>query len=353
MANFEVVVFNVDDVLPIDGADAIDIAKIGDYFSVIKKGQFRKGDKCLYVPEGSIVPQQLLKELGLTDRLAGPEKNRVKAIRLRGVLSQGLCIQSPIGAELGEDFATTLGITKWKPEVPVHLAGNCSVLPDHLVLHYDINDIKKYNSVFSQDDHIVMTEKIHGTLSCLIVDMISGEHYITSKGLMGKSFYLKNDEKNVDGNFYLKLFAKHDVKNKVFDYFKNSKDTRFIHVFGEGFAIQDLKYGCGKNDLPFRVFDIFVNGKAMNYDDMKQTCDDMLLERVPLLYYGKFSKEALYAATNGKETISGSALHVREGCVVRATVERYVKNLPQGRAQLKSVSDAYLLRKNEDATEFD
>jgi RNA ligase (TIGR02306 family) len=68
---------------------------------------------------------------------------------------------------------------------------------------------------------------------------------------------------------------------------------------------------------------------------------------VPILYVGPFSKEILAQYTDGKETVSGRGVHIREGCVVKPFEERYDDSA--GRAILKSVSDAYLLQDN---TEF-
>ena len=71
-------------------ADALEIAQIEDYMSLVQKGVYHTGDLVVYLPEASVVPQDVIEELGLEGRLAGKTKNRVKAIKLRGVLSQGL-----------------------------------------------------------------------------------------------------------------------------------------------------------------------------------------------------------------------------------------------------------------------
>ena len=67
-----------------------------------------------------------------------------------------------------------------------------------------------------------------------------------------------------------------------------------------------------------------------------------------MTHRGIFSKEALDEHTNGKETVSGKNLHVREGVVVRPVIERRHDEI--GRVQLKSVSEKYLLRRG--GTEF-
>jgi len=81
---------------PHPNADAIEIARVGDYQSIVRKGQFKDGDLAVYIPEQAIVPEWMLREMGMYDEerqkggLAGAAGNRVKAIKLRGVVSQGL-----------------------------------------------------------------------------------------------------------------------------------------------------------------------------------------------------------------------------------------------------------------------
>jgi len=130
-------------------------------------------------------------------------------------------------------------------------------------------------------------------------------------------------------------------------------------VLGEvfGASIQDLTYGAmaKEGDRPgFRVFDIFVSAphgthephqaRYLNDDELESACKGLGLARVPVLYRGPFSKKVAEEYTNGKETVSGKKLHIREGIVIRPVIERRANNL--GRVQLKSVSADYLLRKN-------
>lgn len=71
-------------------ADALELAQVGLYRAVVAKGAYRTGESALYIPEQSVLPAELIEELGLTGRLAGGKSDRVKAVRLRGELSQGI-----------------------------------------------------------------------------------------------------------------------------------------------------------------------------------------------------------------------------------------------------------------------
>jgi RNA ligase (TIGR02306 family) len=79
-------------VLPHPNADALELAQVNDYLCVVGKGAYRTGDLVAYIPEQSVLPDELIEFLGCRNYLAGAAKNRVRAARLRGVLSQGICL---------------------------------------------------------------------------------------------------------------------------------------------------------------------------------------------------------------------------------------------------------------------
>ena len=97
MAVFEVKIYPIKlEVHP--NADALELTAIGDYRAIVQKGLYEDGDLIAYIPEGAIVPEWLLQELGLWDdvkqkgKLAGSAGNRVKCVKLRGIVSQGLIV---------------------------------------------------------------------------------------------------------------------------------------------------------------------------------------------------------------------------------------------------------------------
>jgi RNA ligase (TIGR02306 family) len=95
-----------------------------------------------------------------------------------------------------------------------------------------------------------------------------------------------------------------------------------------------------------RVFD--VKDPEGNYWPQNKIFEELKEgQHVPLLYKGPYSKDIVLSLTNGKETISGKSLHIREGVVIKPEVDRIHPNA--GRLALKSVSDDYYewSRKNE------
>jgi len=64
MASFEVKVYRIQ-VEEHPNADALELAHVGGYVSLIKKESFSAGDLAVYIPEASIVPEDVIQELGL------------------------------------------------------------------------------------------------------------------------------------------------------------------------------------------------------------------------------------------------------------------------------------------------
>ena len=56
MSTFTVPVVRISAIEPIVDADAIELAVIGDYRSVIRKGQYQRDDLVAYIPEQAILP---------------------------------------------------------------------------------------------------------------------------------------------------------------------------------------------------------------------------------------------------------------------------------------------------------
>ncbi|MFT4064344.1 RNA ligase (ATP) [Paraburkholderia sp.] len=387
MSEFRVPVVRIT-IEPHPNADAIEIARVGDFQSIVKKGQFRNGDLAAYLPEAALLPEWMLKELGMWDEINGKGKlhgaagNRVKAIKLRGVLSQGIVLPGNVGDDEhpslvlltasrgnelcpvfestsfkeGDDAAEFLGVTKYEPTVPAHMAGKAIGANLDITHKYDFDNIKAHPTLFEDDEPVIITEKIHGTLLQIIVVPASQENEkffggrvcITSKGLGGRGIILDHNDET---NLYAQAVAKHGLLQRVLDVLGPLADAvkEPVLVFGEvfGAGIQDLSYG---SQLEFRAFDIcagvrdranFVDGESFeNY------CDGMGIKTVPLLYVGPFSRAKVAELTDGKTTVGGD--HIREGVVVKSQHE--VRHPRYGRKIAKSVSEAYLLRKN--ATEF-
>ena len=343
---------------PHENADALEIARIGDYRSVVRKGQFASGDLVAYIPEQSVLPDAVLDELGLRGKLAGSNGDRVKAIKLRGVLSQGLVYPARPDWHEGQDVAAELGVRKWEPPAPpAHMNGVCYAAGLDRCMRYDIENFKAYPEVLQPGEAVVFTEKIHGTWAQIgylppgMVDM-HGHLVVSSKGLAAKGLAFIPDAPDNASNLYLRVARGLEVDRRISEAFvAELAADQPIFVLGEvfGAGVQDLGYGAkadASGMLGFRVFDIHVGrpgqGHYLGDEALEMACAALGLPRVPVVFRGPFTREAMLAHTDGKESVTGKALHIREGIVVRPTLERRDPRL--GRVQLKSVSEKYLLR---------
>ncbi|WP_327314003.1 RNA ligase (ATP) [Streptomyces sp. NBC_01235] len=337
-------------------ADALELAQVGLYRAVVAKGAYRTGEAALYIPEQSVLPAELVEELGLTGRLAGSRSDRVKAVRLRGELSQGIVCRPKALADVdltraaaeGTDFAERLGIVKWVPPIPPTMNGDVEAAPD-LLPWVDIENIQRYPDIFEPGEPVVVTEKLHGS-ACLLTYVADDERvYVSSKGFGAKSLALAEDPRNL----YWRAIRGHGVAEAA-SRLAARLGARRIGVFGEvyGAGVQDLTYGAdGRRDtLGYAVFDVSaeIDG-TVRWLDAAELLDGEL-PLVPRLFEGPYDSERILDIATGRETVSGRGLHLREGVVIRPSVERY-SPVTGGRTIAKAVSGAYLTRKG--GTEYE
>lgn len=381
MADFSVEITHIRALEPIPEADFIELAVVGEYRCVVKKGQFVSNQKAAYIPEGSLVPATLLEEMGLTGRLAGKNKNRVKASRFKGCLSQGLVYRADWmdALEATTDVQERLGVTKYEPVIPAAMNGAVSGALQGMVVTYDVENYKKvptlpveelregHTNVFEIGEQIYLNEKTHGTLlevgwlppNKMKEEVSYDGWFVISKGLGAKGLAFKATEEN-NQNLYVRTVrnqnllpafekARHEI---IVPLVENAPTP--VYVLGEifGVGVQDLTYGTSPQNPQYRIFDVYVGypgqGFYLSFADLIHFAESAQILLMPLLYLGPFSPEILQQHTSGKEQISGKELHIREGVVMRPVVEG--RHPLIGRKILKSVSEDYLLRKG--GTEF-
>ncbi|WP_327685053.1 RNA ligase (ATP) [Streptomyces sp. NBC_00467] len=337
-------------------ADALELAQVGLYRAVVAKGAYRSGDIAVYIPEQAVLPAPLIEELGLTGRLAGKASDRVKAVRLRGELSQGIvCVPRALAdvdlrrAVAEEtDFAERLSITKWSPPIPPTMNGEVERAPD-LLPWVDIENIQRYPEIFELGEPVVLTEKLHGTACLVTYTAADGRVQVSSKGFGSKGLALKEDPRNL----YWRAVLGHDVPTVAARIAEKLGATR-VGIFGEvyGAGVQDLAYGAdGRSEtLGYAVFDLSaeIDGQVRRLDPAVLLDGELPL--VPRLYEGPYDVETVLGLASGRETVSGRELHLREGVVIRPVTERY-SPVVGGRAIAKAVSPAYLTRKG--GTEYE
>ena len=119
----------------------VETATVLGWTVVVKKGEFKVGDLCTYIQIDTVVPEKPEFEF-LRER-----KFRVKTIKLRKQLSQGLIVPLPEGKfKEGDDVTELLGVIKYekpdtnpqlyeKPRVPKVWYKKCLYLAKMNVLY--------------------------------------------------------------------------------------------------------------------------------------------------------------------------------------------------------------------------
>lgn len=131
-----VTIRTVSELKPIENADNIELAVVDGWQCVVKKGEFNVGDLGVYFEIDSWMPYSderfkfLMKNVRHFEDVPGV---RIKTMRLRGALSQGLFM--PLSAfpeilvkwkEINQnetDVSELIGIKKWERPIPGNLSG--------------------------------------------------------------------------------------------------------------------------------------------------------------------------------------------------------------------------------------
>jgi RNA ligase (TIGR02306 family) len=357
-------------------ADRLELAFVDGYQMVVPKGKHRPGEAIVYIPEGAVCPEFVLRTIGLWDetlgkgRCGGDTGDKVCTFDLRGQMSQGLCYplsyleSHPLGAgcylqddegglwpvKEGDNVAGLLKLTKFVPDIPAEFTGEIFFTDNECLPKFDVEDIKRFPHIIQMGEEVEFSEKIHGlsTVAVLVPERFAhngSRLYVASKTLAHDRYSFEVKETN-RSSIYVDVAYELELERRLLELQKMlGAQEQPVWCLGEIFGpgIQDLGYGKTRQfrafdfGAGFRNFEVFVDAPRRG-----AVAAELGLQAVPSLYQGPFSKEVLAEYTEGKETVSGAALHVREGVIVRPAKER--REIRFGRAIVKSVSNGYLKR---------
>lgn len=351
-------IVKIDSVVNHPNADRLDLCKVGGWQVVSKRDLYKAGDLAIFAEIDSWIPHTL--DPSLTKEGHEPKVynnvpgQRLRTVRLRGELSQGLLIPlshetmvrceagkaliqrgiSPLSAQdelVGQDVTELLGIQKWEMEIPAQLAGQTKgSFPSQFPktdqervqnlskLIEDLTEPTRPLSVFQ------IQEKLEGSsMTCYIID---GEFGVCSRNL---------DLKETEGNTFWQVARKLDIENKMRQYFGSGNVAIQGELIGPG--IQGNIYNLKEPTM--RVFDAFgsTSSDKMNPTRLQQACETMGLEMVPVLGLiattdPNFSVEVLLKMAEGKSVLNPN--QEREGIVL--------KHCDDGNMSFKAISNKYL-----------
>jgi len=168
-------VARINEIKPIEGADNIELAVIGGWNCIVKKGDYEAGQLVAVATTDAVIPQELSDAMNVTNYLR--KGQRVRTVKLRGVYSECLIIPISMAAKAtgyantkwdeGDDLMDVLKIFKYEPPaVEVQLAsGKIRKCKENeaFKVYYKFPNIKNVNGMFNENDEVEVTRKIHGT----------------------------------------------------------------------------------------------------------------------------------------------------------------------------------------------
>jgi RNA ligase (TIGR02306 family) len=356
MAFFGVTKEVIASTFPIKNADAIEAATlVGSTFEfVIKKGQFKKGDTVLYFPIDSLIPQWVLEKLGLVGKLSGSEKNRVKTVRLRGQISQGIVAgldllegmpepKSEIDKETESQWITEfLGIEKYEPPAIPCQNARLVRLPIDLSA-YDIEGADRYIDVAEilRPQRVEITEKIEGQNFSVTYSALNDKIYVNQR---------KFSIEPIDGAIheFWEVAEKKGIINFV-QALKTDYPQQHITVYGEfiGPSVQSNIYQL--TDFDVKLFDIKINKTWLTPDQRQSIIKKHfghLNIHVPILATDVILADWLNGQTLVQASHGISQLHKtnREGIVIKPMTESQHEEI--GRLIIKQRDPIYLSKTN-------
>jgi RNA ligase (TIGR02306 family) len=324
---------------PIVGADTIEKATVLGWQLVVKKGDFKIGDLVVYFEIDSILPDkpefEFFKQRGM----------RIKTIRLRGQVSQGICFPLSI---LPNDFVIiedadcteVLGVTKYEPSIPACLSGKIKGKFPSFIPKTDETRVQVLQKLLDKykGEKCYVTEKLDGS---------SATFYVKDNefGVCSRNLELIEDNQNT----FWKVARQMDIETKLRSINKN------ISIQGEliGENIQGNKLKLkGQTIRFFNAFDI-DKFEYLNFFDFSDLLGKLELPIVPIVALD-YELENDIDAIIKMATIKSQILQDvwAEGIVIRPYVEKIDlllsnENFNNGRVSFKAINPEFLLNFNE------
>lgn len=371
---------SVTNLTPIENADNIETAHVLGWSVVVKKGTLQPNDKVVYVEIDTMLPLdnkhfEFLKPRGCRI-VNGKEFHRLKTVKLRGQISQGLIVKaSDFGFENlkeGTDVTSNLNLIKY--EKPTPGGKNNSAIqvtttgefPSHLGFgrtdETRIQNAPDYIRLWKGKD-VVGTVKMDGTSSTYFLN--KNTKFTDSKWFKIKNkiykFFGKEIKPNVFGicsrNIYLNKnqtsYKYEDVYGKIALQYKMENILTYLfhktgnyycfqgEICGDGIQGNPLKLKQGEHELYiFNVFNI-TKQEYLTHDEQTQLVTDCGLKNVPIAFDGKFEFQTIDEMLQFAEGKYDSGV-IREGVVFRLKHEPYQNG--GRRNSFKVVSNSYLMK---------
>lgn len=328
-------VVTVGQVSPIAGADRIEVARVAGWQCVVKKGEFTPGELAVYLEIDSVPPDAetfawLWQPKNATARVPRPETFRIRTLRLRGTLSQGLVLPlAQLGlsdVKPGDDLTERLGITRYEPPAPSGMGDYRAPFPS-IVPKTDELRVQSFPAVLDElrGKPFVATVKMDGTSVTFV--RVEGELHVC-----GRNHSIAEGE-----NLYWYVAKKHRVAECL-----EAHPTLALQGEVVGPGIQ--KNPAGLKDKTLFVFSAYdwQAGRFLTDGELRALCARHGLTPVPVAFEGASFDETVESLLLRAEGLYPGTSNQREGVVVRPK-EELRSDVLGGRLSFKAISNRYLL----------
>jgi RNA ligase (TIGR02306 family) len=337
----------------IPNADLIQAFRVDGWWVVDRKGKYSIGENVVYFEIDSWIPNSLAPFLTKGDNeprvYKGVKGERLKSIKLRGQISQGLIMsiaEANVVGNVGDNLTEKLGIIKWDSEEKnsssikgVKAAGS---FPIHLFPKTDEPRIQNYfNNVKDSKDTWEITTKLDGT-SCSVFRW-EDKLRVCSRNLelkiytSSKPVTIFEKIKNIFGFFKSKITVT-DPENA---YIKTALSLNFP----DGFAVQGEIIGegiqgnqekiTGTKFFCFNVFNI-TEQKKLSPTERREFCKTYGINHVPVIDEAKsiegISLDDLISFADGPSLFA----KLREGLVYKSNEHPEI--------HFKTISNKWLIK---------
>ncbi|MDR3049003.1 MAG: hypothetical protein LBV16_04100 [Elusimicrobiota bacterium] len=385
----------IKEISPIKGYDRVELATVLGYKSVIKKGDFKVGDICVYFEVDSVLPKNPEYEfLRLTSGY------RIRMAKICGVFSEGLIMrpeqlpQSEILKTMpeGADCTELLGIVKYLPKsLPrdvskyadriraLRKAPLIGALRDYFKQNMEGKFPTQYISKTDEDrfqtmpeklklligQEAVCTEKIDG-FSATYLMMKREKRFPFQSRYVYFSGYRNKFDDPLDKTEIYHIYKTKNIKAKLKKLLKlvrqKMKNEPYHFI---GVAIQGEIFGLGVQANPYRVENVRYNvfnlkpifkepqvRATLSYGDMAKLCQIIGLDCVPLLQKVKITED--FSDKMLKDVAARMSIYNNktpiEGFVCRVEGQRNITTVPEVVESFKILNPIYLM-KYQDANE--
>ena len=325
----------------IEGADAIETARVRGWDVVVGKGQYSPGDLVVFFEIDTALPlsNPAFTKFGERSKKTlpdGTEAHVLRTIKLRGQISQGL-IMSIVELQLPDDVTTILGndedvdltdilnLQKWEPPVP---GGSSPAKGTFLTQYASKTDSERVQNINDrtwaeiQEREWIATEKVDGSSLTMI--------------------------KDVDGN--PRVCSRNWEVSEGGVHFTTAHKTGFFDLMPNGMVVQGEIVGPGVQNNPLKlnetrllIFDVWQDRKVIPVEDWPEWAKPHAVPIYTELQLPATQDEAVAQADKIKSLVNPAVQ--AEGIVWHTADGTEVPRL--GRSTWKAINNSYLTKQKD------